>query len=532
MPIIDDPRPFKHLDNATFLNRLRNDATPTYQERVPEATKGNLEQVQDYIFSAPGIRNEFVNSLFNVAVKIARGTSFSNPLKKYKREQLAYGDRIEQTQIGLAQAYVYDTDRDYLERILFGRETPETMTAIHRISRQEFYKVTVDMTLLKRAFYQDEGLSNFSAELLRAQATSDEVDEFEQMISMFRQYYDRAGFWVVNVPDVTDLDSTTAQAKALTRRVRALATSLRFVDRRYNAARMPVATTAEKLVLYITPEAQAAVDVEALAAAFNTSYADMPFRTEVVPQEKLNIPGVQAILTTEDFLMVADTLYDTTSQDNAAAPGMVNYFLHHHEIISVNPFVPAILFSSTDADSTLEGDVPPSESVVFDGIFKPAEAETPLDPTAPLEHATLYQLKAHTEPDDRIGVKWEIVEEHSSFTYITNTGTLYIGEDETLTTITVRAIALDNDENVVEQAFTIDDVPVDYWPREGETVPPAPAPAWTADTAYAVGDSVTLSTGETLTVTVAGTSGATEPAAPATVGETVTDGTVTWERTA
>lgn len=474
MPLIDNPRPFKRLDNATFLNSLRDDATSTYQERVPEATKGNLEQVQDFIFSAPGIRNEFVNSLFNVAVKIARGTSFSNPLKKYKREQLAYGDRIEQTQVGLAQAYVYDTDRDYLERILFGRETPETMTAIHRISRQEFYKVTVDTAMLKRAFFQDEGLSNFTAELLRAQATSDEVDEFEQMISMFRQYYDRGGYWVVNVPDVTDLESTTAEAKTLTRRVRALSTNLRFVDRRYNSARMPVATTAEKLVLYITPEAQAAVDVEALAAAFNTSYADMPFRTEVVPTDKLNIPGVQAILTTDDFLMVADSLYDTTSQDNAAAPGMVNYFLHHHEIISVNPFVPAILFSSTDADSTLEGDVAPSTSVTFDGIFKPAQAETALPTGDPLEHATLYQVKASTAPDDRIGVKWEILEEHSSFTYITNTGTLYIGEDETLTTITVRAIALDNDANLIDQELTIDDVPVNYWPSELSTDPVDP----------------------------------------------------------
>lgn len=55
------------------------------------------------------------------------------------------------------------------------------------------------------------------------------------------------------------------------------------------------------------------------------------------------------------------------------------------------------------------------------------------------------------------------------------------------------------------------------------------APAWVATTAYAVGARVTI-TGATLEATVAGTSGSTEPTAPASVGGTVTDGTVTWKR--
>lgn len=54
-------------------------------------------------------------------------------------------------------------------------------------------------------------------------------------------------------------------------------------------------------------------------------------------------------------------------------------------------------------------------------------------------------------------------------------------------------------------------------------------PAWQANHAYAVGDSVTV-TGGVLTAIVAGTSGATEPAFPAVSGGTVVDGTVTWER--
>lgn len=55
--------------------------------------------------------------------------------------------------------------------------------------------------------------------------------------------------------------------------------------------------------------------------------------------------------------------------------------------------------------------------------------------------------------------------------------------------------------------------------------------AWQAETAYVVGDDVTV-TGGTLECSSAGTSGTVEPTLPGTVGGTVTDGTVTWTRTA
>lgn len=61
---------------------------------------------------------------------------------------------------------------------------------------------------------------------------------------------------------------------------------------------------------------------------------------------------------------------------------------------------------------------------------------------------------------------------------------------------------------------------------------PYRAYAWAANTAYAAGTDIRLSGGQILDATVAGTSGATEPAPPAAVGDTVVDGTVTWTRTA
>lgn len=61
--------------------------------------------------------------------------------------------------------------------------------------------------------------------------------------------------------------------------------------------------------------------------------------------------------------------------------------------------------------------------------------------------------------------------------------------------------------------------------------PPETAPdAWAGTVDYVVGDKVSLTDGTVLECTTAGTSDVAEPATPAAVGDTVTDGTVVWTR--
>jgi len=68
-------------------------------------------------------------------------------------------------------------------------------------------------------------------------------------------------------------------------------------------------------------------------------------------------------------------------------------------------------------------------------------------------------------------------------------------------------------------------------PQEGYEFIVVGGVAWQATHAYALNDVVTISS-STLKCTTAGTSGASAPTPPGSVGGTVTDGTVVWTRTA
>src|SRR5699024_10286028 len=192
---------------------------------------------------------------------IARNISWQNPLAEFKRGMLEYGDTIEEIQTGLLQAHIYDPDREYLERDLFGTEVPEVQTSFHTVNRQNFYKVTVNQPLLQRAFLADDGLSNFVAQLLEAPSTSDYWDEFLTTVQLFPEYENNGGFWHVNVPDVKDLESSESDAKSALRKMRAMADKLKFISTRYNAAHMPTFADRDDLVVFVSPEFNAAIDV-------------------------------------------------------------------------------------------------------------------------------------------------------------------------------------------------------------------------------------------------------------------------------
>lgn len=428
-------RELKDVTNATILDAIRNDEMTSsgYYARVPSATDAGVEKTVRTLRNYAPLWNEFIDSLINrIGQTIVRSMVWDNPLRMFKQGLLEYGSTIQELQVGLLKSHVYDPDREYMERDLFGTERPWVEANYHSVNRQEFYKLTVNEDLLNRAFVSDTGLSQFVSALMSAPATSDNWDEFNLTTSLLAKYEDAGGFYHVHVPDVAAHGSTETDAKEGLRKLRAMAQTLQFPSTKYNAAGMPTFANPDDLIILASPEWQAATDVEALAAAFNIDRANVMGKIVTIPKESFGIAGMQAIMTVPDFFVIADKILTTTSQVNPVSLG-TNYFLHHHEVISCSRFVPAVAFWTGADDEVITVTKPPTG---ITGVY--GEGTT----TAPgsVDRGGLLALEAPVEPADAPqGVLWSVTGNQSNRTYVTAYGVLHPGEDETAGTVTVTA---------------------------------------------------------------------------------------------
>lgn len=461
----------KPASNEIVLDRLRKYASTDYQRRIPEATKAGIQATLRALQENRPLNNEFIDALVNrIGLVVARNNSWSNPLAEFKRGMLEYGDTIEEINVGLIKSKGYDSDRDSLEKDLFGTERPEVQSSFHKINRQDKYKVTVNPAMLQRAFLQDNGLTNFTSKLMEAPTISDNWDEFLVTCSLFSQYESNGGFFKVQVPNVLSDDSTAEDAKAALRKLRAMADNLTFISTKYNASNMPVAANRDELLIFVTPEFAAAIDVEALSAAFNLSNAQMHGRIIPIPAEQFGIDGVQAIMTTSDFFVIADSLFETASLYNPDSL-QNNYWLHHHQVISASRFVPAIMFTTKPGD-----DVPEISNDVL-SVSGVTATDRDGNTVTEVERGELYQFTADvlTELEDgsNEGVRWDVDGAKSVQTFIRQTGVLHVSGNEGATELTVTATSVYlDDDNLMQDGesasatVTVTGPSTSVWPVE------------------------------------------------------------------
>lgn len=438
----------RNANNVNILNAIRNDASLDYRKRIPAASKGNIADVADAIFSFRPHKNEFVESLINrIGLVYARNSIWYNPLQEFKRGALEFGDSIEEIQTGIVKANHYNHQRDYLERDIFGRAEIDIASAFHTVDREDFYKVTIDDNTLRRAFLDPSGLDQLTQQIMAAPTTSDNWDEYLMTTSLFRVMDNKYPMFNVNVPDVAKMDSTESQARSLLRKIRATASNMGFLSTRFNGGKMPVSARPEDLILFATPEVKSGLDVNALAVLFNVSYADVPTRIVEIRQDDVLMDGVQAFLTTNDFFVIADTSLETTSEFNPVSR-QTNFFLHHWEIISASPFAPIVKFS-TQPD-TAKDNIKIAPAVDIDRVqfvidadetdVRNIDGETAriIKGGAAQMEAVLTGLTAGQE-DVEFTEQWSVEGNRDTSTRVDNDGLLTVAYDEEAASLTVRA---------------------------------------------------------------------------------------------
>lgn len=330
------------VNNSTILDRIWMSGTNDYQQRIPPTTQNGIAATQAALFAPENLPmfNQFIDALVNrIGSTYVHQQRWRNPLAVFKKDMLRYGDKAQEIAVKWIRSHSYSDDREDV----FKMYRPDAEVWFHQVNRRDFYPITVNREELEFAFTEEYGLNSFVSAIMDAPRNSDEYDEYRIMLELLSYYEHNFGFYK---QQLTAAPTDQATAQELLTYLRSYAGQLKFPSSRYNSGLIqdvPVFARPEELVLLMTPQTQAVVDVYALAAAFNRSDEDIQQR--IVMVDEFPIPDAVALLTTSDFFQCRDKLDTTTSQYNPLTLG-TNYFLHRWGIYSVSPFVPAILFTT------------------------------------------------------------------------------------------------------------------------------------------------------------------------------------------
>lgn len=434
-------------NNSTIMAKAWLAGTNDFQQRIPNPDQATMQATIDALYDPMNRQyfNQFIDILINrIGRTIVRNKRWENKLRAFKSDNLRYGSTIQEIAPKWIKAHSYVDDAEDV----FKMYRPEAQAWYHTINRQDKYPISINYDELRQAFTDEYGLNELINSIMVVPQNSDAYDEYLSMRQLIAFYENTWGFYKVHTEAITD----EASGKAFLTKARALAKRLTFPSTLYNAQiemDIPVFAEESELVLITTPEVEAALDVEALSAVFNLDKAELKYRTVII--DEFPIPNAQALLTTADWFVVHDVVYETTSIYNPATLGN-NYWLHHWEIISCSPFVPAVLFT-TDASTTVPvatqtvsgitlsaakttGVLPGEEVQLTVNLTGSISPETDGIEVAP--DAATYELSAsHTAGSNTTAV------ELNSRTYVDRLGVLHIQKTglETGDKISVKATA-------------------------------------------------------------------------------------------
>ena len=330
-----------------LLNKIRSEASATYQERVPEADRTNMESIRYAMLDDGNVQvaNEFMSSLLNKLVKsVVHTKMFKNPLSPLKKGNKPLGDTIEEIYTNFIKA---DQDAFNGEQ-LFKRALPDTNTVYHRMNLELQYPVTVSRVKLSKAFASYDALESYVSSIITSLYNSAELDEFMNMKQLFAS---AASKNAIKKVVVTNPLSSEANAKKFIQEVKTYSAMMKYPSAEYNSYLTAQDTDTEKLLSFsrydeqvlILPEAvNTAVDVTVLANTFNMSVAEFN-KTRKILVDELPVANCVGALVDEQFLQVFDDYYLITEFFNAKGL-YTNYYLNIGQTMAYSILVNGLLF--------------------------------------------------------------------------------------------------------------------------------------------------------------------------------------------
>lgn len=422
------------MDAIELLNTIRDNASQAYQDRVPEATRNNIEEVGEAITDLNNavVYNEFVNTLANmIYAPMLIKKSWQNPLGKFKKGKKTFGDTVEEVYNNFIKAKTFDqTGAELLKR-----ELPDTKVVFHRMNRQDSYVLTDSPEALAKAFKSYEGVSEYLENLFTTIRNSAELDEYILMRQLFAEAYDNGAMVAVAVADP---QKSEANAKAFIKTVKTVSGDMVFANSNNNAYLEAQSTDIKPIVTFSKKDEQVLIvdnptdvtcNIDVLASAFNKSVVEFnDTQKEII--DAFPIEGMIGALVDRNFFQVYDDLFTFREFENGL--GLYrNHILHVWQTLGYSILCNAVAFIVSE-DMNSDGDIADEYTVTYtlkSGVTSTNKRKTVLE-------GTTYKTTLHgVEAGDTVTVTVGGVTDAGA--YDSDTGVVKISKVEGAIVITV-----------------------------------------------------------------------------------------------
>lgn len=388
-------------NGVNVLNVIRQNATAVYQDRIPEATAENLHEVGDAILTYEAQANEFVNALVNrIGLVILNNRMATNPLAALKKGRLAVGETIEEIYIDVIKAQTYDPRS--AQDTLFKRHLPNVSSVFHSVDSQLNYPLTISNEQLRKAFMSYDSLDRFIAGLVDSMYKSATLDEFIQMKQLISEWNANGRFIIEPITAVTD----AASAREAMIKIKAVSDGMTIFNNQMNYAGVWTSTPKDEQYLITTPDFNARMDVDVLAAAFHMDKAEFAGHVIVVDNiGDLGDDGIEAILVDKNWYQVYDYLRTFKTAYNGE--GLYwNYFYHVWMVYSLSPFANAVAFGTATPTVTAVTVTPTAATVKAGSTVQITTSVTGTgDPTS----KCTFALAGNTDPETAVNTMGKVI---------------------------------------------------------------------------------------------------------------------------
>lgn len=336
------------MDVIAIMNTIRANSSATYQERIPELTRNNLEDVRFAMIDEDNVMvaNEFTNALLNKVFKSHLiSKRFANPLKSLKKGKKPIGDTVEEIYVNFVKGAEYDPD---IGAAMLERTLPDVKTLYHRMNYKMKYRQTFSQQALSKAFSSFDALESYFSGIVAAMYNSADLDEFMNMKQLLKSALDAKAMKVV---DIADPLLSAENAQSFIKSVKTVSGLMVYPSTDWNGYttaqqtdKKPITTFTPKSeqVLIIDTATDTSVSVDVLANTFNMTVAEFNDTRKIVI-DVFPDPTMRAAIVDEQFFQIWDDLFIFKSFDNPE--GLYdNYYLHVWQTLAYSILVNAVAF--------------------------------------------------------------------------------------------------------------------------------------------------------------------------------------------